>query len=143
MEPLRVACPSCGQENPTGQKFCGECATPLPVLCPACGALATATQKFCGTCAAPLQTAEVAAFPVGGGTPTLPASVVPPVAATPDERRLVTALFCDLVGFTPLSGELDPEEVRRIQAEYFGKMREQIERYGGVVEKYAGDAELA
>jgi len=60
-----------------------------------------------------------------------------------DERRLVTALFCDLVGFTPLSAQLDPEEVRELQAAYFGAMSRQIERYGGTVEKYAGDAVLA
>lgn len=55
----------------------------------------------------------------------------------------MTALFCDLVGFTPLTERLDPEEVRDIQAEYFSAMSEQIERYGGIVEKYAGDAVLA
>ena len=60
-----------------------------------------------------------------------------------EERRLVTALFCDLVGFTPLSEQLDPEEVRDLQAEYFGRMAEQIEQYGGTVEKYACDAVLA
>jgi adenylate cyclase len=54
----------------------------------------------------------------------------------------VTALFCDLVGFTPLSEQLDPEEVRDIQAAYFEQMSAQIERYGGTVEKYAGDAVL-
>jgi adenylate cyclase len=56
---------------------------------------------------------------------------------------LVTALFCDLVGFTPLSERLDPEQLRDVQREYFSAMREQIERYGGTVEKYAGDAVLA
>lgn len=66
-----------------------------------------------------------------------------PEAAPSEERRLVTALFCDLVGFTPLSEQLDPEEVRDLQGEYFARMRDQIERYGGVVEKYAGDAVLA
>lgn len=65
----------------------------------------------------------------------------PPVAT--EERRLVTALFCDLVGFTPLSESLDPEEVRDLQAAYFGAMADQIARYGGTVEKYAGDAVLA
>ena len=55
----------------------------------------------------------------------------------------MTALFCDLVGFTPLSEQLDPEEVRDIQAGYFAAMSQQIERYGGIVEKYAGDAVLA
>ena len=53
------------------------------------------------------------------------------VARAAEERRLVTALFCDLVGFTPLSDQLDPEEVRELQAAYFGAMTRQIERYGG------------
>jgi adenylate cyclase len=71
-------------------------------------------------------------------------SPAPPVSVHPEvERRLVTALFCDLVGFTPLSGEFDPEHVRDLQAAYFGEMTRQIERYGGTVEKYAGDAVLA
>jgi class 3 adenylate cyclase len=47
------------------------------------------------------------------------------------------------VGFTPLSEQLDPEEVRDLQAEYFSAMSQQIERYGGTVEKYAGDAVMA
>lgn len=66
-----------------------------------------------------------------------------PGAAGPEERRLVTTLFCDLVGFTPLAERLDPEEVRELQAEYFTAMRRQIERYGGTIQKYAGDAVLA
>ncbi|MGH2448111.1 MAG: ATP-binding protein, partial [Chloroflexota bacterium] len=55
----------------------------------------------------------------------------------------MTALFCDLVGFTPLSESLDPEEVRDIQAAYFDAMAALVERFGGTVEKYAGDAILA
>jgi len=71
----------------------------------------------------------------------VPAS--PPSPTASEERRLVTALFCDLVGFTPLSESLDPEEVRDLQAQYFKAMSVQIARYGGTVEKYAGDAVLA
>ena len=59
------------------------------------------------------------------------------------ERRLVTVLFCDLVGFTPLSGRLDPEDVREIQSRYFGQMSKEIKNFGGTVEKYIGDALLA
>jgi class 3 adenylate cyclase len=55
----------------------------------------------------------------------------------------VTALFCDLVGFTPLSEALDPEEVREIQTHYFAQMNGELHRFGGSVEKYAGDAVLA
>ncbi len=74
------------------------------------------------------------------GTNAAAASTAP---APAEERRLVTALFCDLVGFTPLSEQLDPEDLREIQAAYFSAMSQQIERYGGIVEKYAGDAVLA
>jgi class 3 adenylate cyclase len=126
-----VACPACGQENPAGQRFCGQCAAPLPAFCPACGAPASSTQRFCGECASPLHPTEVAA------------TEEPQGAARQEERRLVTALFCDLVGFTPLSERLDPEEVREIQAAYFSAMNIHVTRYGGMVQKYAGDAVLA
>lgn len=62
---------------------------------------------------------------------------------TEEERRLVTALFCDLVGFTPLSERLDAEQVRGIQTRYFEAMSAEIARFGGRVEKFAGDAVLA
>jgi class 3 adenylate cyclase/tetratricopeptide (TPR) repeat protein len=55
----------------------------------------------------------------------------------------VTALFCDLVGFTPLSESLDAEQVRLLQTSYFERMSGLIARYGGTVEKFAGDAVLA
>ncbi len=63
--------------------------------------------RFCEECGAP-QTASVEAPPAAVKTET-----------RGEERRLVTALFCDLVGFTPLSEHLDAEEVRDIQAAYF------------------------
>jgi adenylate cyclase len=60
-----------------------------------------------------------------------------------EERRLVTALFCDLAGFTPLSESLDAEQVRLLQMSYFERMSTTIARYDGTVEKFAGDAVLA
>ncbi|MDQ2964678.1 MAG: AAA family ATPase, partial [Chloroflexota bacterium] len=59
------------------------------------------------------------------------------------ERRFVSVLFVDLVGFTELAAKLDPEEVREFQAAYFGRAREIVERYGGTVEKFIGDAVMA
>ena len=59
------------------------------------------------------------------------------------ERRLVSVLFADLVGFTTLSESRDPEEVRESLARYFDTSRSLIERYGGVVEKFIGDAVMA
>ena len=60
-----------------------------------------------------------------------------------DERRLVTALFADLVGFTGRAETSDPEAVREIQRSYFAAVSGEVERYGGSVEKYIGDAVMA
>jgi class 3 adenylate cyclase len=59
------------------------------------------------------------------------------------ERRIVTVLFADLVGFTPLSESLDAEDVRTIQEAYFAGVRETVGRHGGVLEKFIGDAAMA
>jgi class 3 adenylate cyclase/tetratricopeptide (TPR) repeat protein len=59
------------------------------------------------------------------------------------ERRLVSVLFADLVGFTPFAEEKDPEEVRELLGRYFDVAREVVERYGGTVEKFIGDAVTA
>ena len=59
------------------------------------------------------------------------------------ERRIVTVLFADLVGFTSLSEQLDAEDVTLIQDAYFDAVRETIERHGGMLEKFVGDAAMA
>jgi DNA-binding SARP family transcriptional activator/class 3 adenylate cyclase len=56
------------------------------------------------------------------------------------ERKPVSILFCDLVGFTARSEELDPEDVQALLQPYFARVREQLERFGGTVEKFIGDA---
>ncbi|MFZ0187778.1 MAG: adenylate/guanylate cyclase domain-containing protein, partial [Streptosporangiaceae bacterium] len=68
-----------------------------------------------------------------------PAADREPVA----ERRVCSVLFCDLVGFTPLSESRDPEAVRELLSRYFGVARTVIGRYGGTVEKFIGDAVMA
>jgi class 3 adenylate cyclase/predicted ATPase len=59
------------------------------------------------------------------------------------ERRVCSVLFCDVVGFTPLSESRDPEAVRELLSEYFAAARTVVGRYGGVVEKFIGDAVMA
>jgi class 3 adenylate cyclase len=59
------------------------------------------------------------------------------------ERRVCSVLFCDVVGFTPLSESRDPEAVRELLSQYFGVARTVVGRYGGVVEKFIGDAVMA
>ena len=60
-----------------------------------------------------------------------------------EERKVVTVLFTDLVGFTGRSEELDPEDVRAMLSPYYARLREQIEQRGGTVEKFIGDAVMA
>jgi class 3 adenylate cyclase/tetratricopeptide (TPR) repeat protein len=86
--------------------------------------------RFCGECGSSLD-AESSAPP--------PAGSLQPAA----ERRLVSVLFADLVGFTPLSERRDAEEVRDLLSRYFDTSRRLIELYGGTVEKFIGDAVMA
>src|SRR6476660_8686583 len=95
-----AACTSCGTENPTGHRFCAQCGTSLASLCPSCGRPSAAGERFCGQCGTQLIDESASAS----------APLVAPVA----ERRLVSVLFADLVGFTPLSESRDPEEVREL-----------------------------
>jgi len=60
-----------------------------------------------------------------------------------EERKIVTVLFVDLVGFTSRAEELDPEDVRAILSPYYGRLRSEIESFGGTVEKFIGDAVMA
>ena len=75
-------------------------------------------------------------------------ALAPPSRARPpprprEERKLVTILFCDLIGFTTQAEQLDPEDVRALQRPYFERVRTEIERFGGTVEKFIGDAVMA
>src|SRR6266480_4146891 len=59
------------------------------------------------------------------------------------ERKVVTVLFCDLVGFTSRAEEMDPEDVAALLAPYQARLKDELERYGGTVEKFIGDAVMA
>jgi class 3 adenylate cyclase len=135
---MDIACAACGAPNEQGRKFCGECGMRLLASCPACGSGNRPDARFCGECGAKLAdpaTAASTAQPDRARTATASA----PVA----ERRLVTVLFADLVGFTTRAEGRDPEEVRELLTRHFDSARDIIERYGGSVEKFIGDAVMA
>src|SRR6266568_713726 len=92
-----LTCPTCGQQNPDGARFCNACAAPL------------------------------------AAEPSL----------LREERKIVTVLFVDLVGFTARAERLDPEDVRALLAPYHSRLRSELERFGGTVEKFIGDAVMA
>jgi class 3 adenylate cyclase/tetratricopeptide (TPR) repeat protein len=126
-----MTCAACGTENRPGRKFCAQCGSSLALPCPSCGAANEPGERFCGECGTALTAAAAttaAAAPSNG-----------PVA----ERRLVTVLFADLVGFTAASEGRDAEDTRELLSRYFDLARTTIERYGGTVEKFIGDAVMA
>ncbi len=136
-----MRCAACGGENPDGKRFCDECGGSLAAACPACGAQLRPGKQFCGDCGTPVG-APIAA----GSSSATPAQMVQQAQnATPasTELRHVSVLFCDLVGFTPFSEKRDPEEVREVLSGYFELARAIVGRYGGVVEKFIGDAVMA
>ena len=125
-----MECPACGTANEPGRKFCGECGTALAVPCPACGASNSPSTKFCGECGTSLTAGASAAGTDPASSPTA-------------ERRLVSVLFADLVGFTTLAESRDPEVVRDLLGRYFETATQIIGAYGGTVEKFIGDAVMA
>jgi class 3 adenylate cyclase len=91
-------------------------------ICPSCGQDNPAGFRLCGMCGAPLAAAE-------------------PARGT--ERKVVSVLFCDLVGFTARAEALDPEDVNALLGPYHERARSELERHGGTVEKFIGDAVMA
>jgi predicted ATPase/class 3 adenylate cyclase len=104
-------------ENPEAARYCGRCGAALGTKCPGCGAAVGPGLAHCTSCGARL--------------------------AEPEERKVVTVLFADLVDFTRRAGRLDPEEIRRLLAPYYARLRAELEGYGGTVEKFIGDAVVA
>jgi class 3 adenylate cyclase len=113
-------CPSCGSHNEPAARFCSTCGTALPSLCPRCGSELPAGGTFCPSCG----------HRIAGATPE-------------GERKLVTALFADLVDSTALAEGRDPERTRAVLGAYFSAMSAVIESWGGTIEKYIGDAIVA
>src|SRR5712692_6133480 len=115
-----MICPDCGTENREGRKFCSNCGRALAAPCPACGTANEPGERFCGECGSQL-------------TSVAPA-VVPAARKAPEsERRLVSVLFVDLVGYTTISEGRDSEEARELLSRYSQLARTLIKRYGGTI----------
>jgi len=157
-------CRACGTANDAGRKFCAACGSRLVDTCPNCGTANNPPDRFCGECGSPLVGADVA--PVGSAGPARATPPGWPGAQPPGgfragvdrsnasgagpnadgrtaERRMVTILFADIVGFTSLAEDRDPETVRELLTRYFEVAADVIGRYGGTVEKFIGDAVMA
>lgn len=98
----------------------GDLGAPGGVTCENCASALTPTTKFCPECGTPITTAAVR-----------------------EVRKTVTLLFTDVTGSTAMGEQLDPEAYRGVMGRYFEVAREAVERHGGTVEKFVGDAVLA
>ena len=92
----------------------------MPIVCRSCGTQNPESAKFCLNCAAPIAREDAR-----------------------EERKLATVLFADLVGSTSMADEQDPERTRLMLNRFYDAMTDEIERFGGTVEKFAGDAVMA
>jgi class 3 adenylate cyclase/tetratricopeptide (TPR) repeat protein len=139
-----MICSDCGTENRPNRKFCLRCGGTLAATCPACGVVNEPEAGFCGECGVRLGVHESAR---GGQPPAegqaFEAARAGTAPAPVAERRLVSVLFADLVGFTPFAEERDAEDVRETLSRYFELAAGVIGRHGGTVEKFIGDAVMA
>jgi class 3 adenylate cyclase/tetratricopeptide (TPR) repeat protein len=147
-------CPSCGHENRPGAAFCGECGASLAseIACPGCNASNPAGQKFCNACGRPLGATA------GAAAATIPEQAADPLTYTPahlaekilrdrpsleGERRTVTVLFADAMGFTPISERFDQEQVYSLMQGCFARMMDAVHRYEGTITQFLGDGVMA
>jgi len=129
---ITALCPRCGRPAQPADRYCGGCGTGLADPCPRCGRPYPPGSAYCTGCGLPV--------PVPAGAAAGPAG---PAGAAPADRRRVSILFVDVVGFTRLGERADPEALRGLQHDYFTTVRTVVGQYGGVVEKYIGDAVMA
>ena len=129
-------CVNCHFENPEGIKFCGNCGAPQESLCSSCGFKNPPGFKFCGNCGTQILQNQ------GPALPQKPVTKPRPEKRAEAERRHLTVMFCDLVGSTALSSELDPEDLREIITEYQGVCQKVVARYEGHIAQYLGDGIL-
>jgi class 3 adenylate cyclase/tetratricopeptide (TPR) repeat protein len=117
-------CAACGFANRPGALFCGSCGAQLGRSCPECGEVVAPGLAYCTACGTELAAPE-------------------PAVSMREERKVVTVLFADIVGSTSRAERHDPEDVRRLLDSFHTRLKAEIERYGGTVEKYIGDAVMA
>ncbi|MDY7020211.1 MAG: adenylate/guanylate cyclase domain-containing protein, partial [Cyanobacteriota bacterium] len=130
-----IDCPNCGIKNPESANYCLECGTSLAKVCSHCHHRNLSQAKYCTECGTSLKsdrsTQSLSSF-----------SGSEPISIRPAERRQLTVMFCDLVGSTALSEELDPEELRELIQTYQETCAEVVLHYEGYIAQYLGDGIL-
>ncbi|MEJ2301503.1 MAG: adenylate/guanylate cyclase domain-containing protein, partial [Anaerolineales bacterium] len=155
-----MLCPNCSFQNPNDAKFCQNCGQALPRVCPNCGTQNAAAARFCKNCGSKLEAAQPAdieatnlsAAPayqdprharLAASAPAQLADKMRAAAHLAGERRVVTALFADVVGSTALAEQMDPEEWTVVMNHAFDALVPAIYHYEGTIARLMGDALLA
>ncbi|MCC6848451.1 MAG: AAA family ATPase [Deltaproteobacteria bacterium] len=150
-----MRCANCRTELIPGKQFCHACGARAPRACASCGSPIEPGFRFCPECGAPTS-AEAAgsAPPADAGVaatrpapPAIPETLAAKIRASQGvvagERKLVTVMFCDLVGSTSIAERLDPEEFRDLLDEYMAVVFREVYRVEGIVTHLAGDGVMA
>ncbi len=125
-------CTHCGTVNVPEARFCTNCGGRFPGVCPQCGTVITATSRYCPSCGRVLNAVSLR-----------PAERLSDTQAVLAQRRIVTALFADFVGFTAYAATRDAEDVHETMRSLWSRLDVVIQAHDGRVEKHMGDAVLA
>jgi class 3 adenylate cyclase/tetratricopeptide (TPR) repeat protein/ribosomal protein L40E len=144
MEAIR--CENCGADNPEQAKYCSSCGSALSAKCSQCGASNPTYARFCNNCGTAIaeQDGDARRPDSAEARARIAVNLAADSQTTADgERKLVTALFVDIVGSTILEQDLDPEEARAIIDPALRLMIEAVRRYDGYVVQSTGDGIFA
>jgi class 3 adenylate cyclase len=145
-----MKCPRCERETPSDADFCPECGAKLAAVCGSCGTANAASHKFCKKCGHQLgadtgagQRSELFTSPESYTPKHLAEKIRTSKAALEGERKQVTVLFADVVGFSTLSARCDPEAVHTIMDGCFELLTRDVHRYEGTINQFTGDGIMA
>ena len=152
-----MRCVNCQTELIPGKQFCHACGTRAPLACTNCGSAIEPGFRFCPECGTPAPGERrdaggearraVAERPDAASRPRFPETLAAKIRASQGviagERKLVTVMFCDLVGSTAIAERLDPEEYRDLLEEYMALVFREVYRVEGIITHLAGDGVMA
>ncbi len=143
-----MKCPTCQFENRDQARFCLQCGTKLENTCPQCNRAILPEARFCDQCGFDLAT-SLQPPPVDYAQPRsytpqfLAQKIINHRGVVEGERKLVTVLFADVVNYTSISENLDPEDVHRLMDRCFRLLMDEIHRYEGTIIQFTGDGVMA
>jgi Double zinc ribbon len=144
-----VQCPQCQTDNKVGSKFCAACGQMLALTCPQCAFVNEPDDRFCGGCGQALLPTTPTPDRLQEHTPVaytpkhLADKILTARSALEGERKQVTVLFADTVGFTALARDLDPEVVHEVMDHCFALLTTEVHRFEGTINQYTGDGVMA